>query len=505
MNASTWHRTAPSCYGSGWHVRTALGIALLGLPAVLSAANVAQLKQTAAAEVDQLTPQLKETEQQIWNFAELGLREEKSAALLEERLASAGFQVQSGVAGMPTAFVATFGAGRPIVAFLAEYDALPGVGNAAAPEKRPAPGGITSGHGCGHNLLGSASVTAGIALSRLLAHQRIKGTIKVYGTPAEEDDIGKLYMAKAHLFDGIDAGVEWHPEVFTATANETELALNNFQIEFFGKAAHASAEPEKGRSALHALELTTVGINLFREQMRPTARVHYYVANGGVAPNIIPDYTRLMLNVRDIDRDGVEALYNQVLLIVRGAALGLGVQYKVTLFSALHPLLHNRPLQEAMQRNLESLGPIPFDANDQTFGRALQHAAGVAQTGFAGAVQPLANEPVYDGGSTDVAEVSWIAPTVGLRATTAPADIPWHSWAATATHGTPSALRGAAYAAKAMAYMGIDLLENEPLRARARQAFLAATKGLPYAAGIPADQQPPLERNASPAISPNQQ
>jgi aminobenzoyl-glutamate utilization protein B len=256
--------------------------------------------------------------------------------------------------------------------------------------------------------------------------------IKVFGTPDEEEDIDKLYMAKARMakarvFDGIDAAIEWHPEVFTGTSNETALALNNFQLEFFGRAAHASEEPEKGRSALHALELTTVGIDMFREHMLPTARVHYYVANGGVAPNLIPDYTRLVLNVRDVTREGVEVLYRRALLIAQGASLAMGVEYKVTLFSALHPLLLNRPLQEAMQRNLQMLGPVSFGTDDQAFARTLQHAAGIAETGYDGRVQPLANEPVYDGGSTDVAEVSWIAPTVGLKVTTAPAAVPWHS------------------------------------------------------------------------------
>jgi len=461
-----------------------------------SAANLSGAKLAAVAKVAALAPEVTRVETQIWSYAEVGMRETRSAALLQATLEQAGFSVQRGVAELPTAFVATYGSGEPVIGILAEYDALPGVGNVAAPERRPRPDGEQNGHGCGHNLLGTASVAAAIALREVMIERHIKGTIKVFGTPDEEEDIGKLYMAKAHVFDGIDAAIEWHPEVFTGTTNETALALNNFQIEFFGHAAHASEEPEKGRSALHALELTTVGINLFREQILPTARVHYYVANGGVAPNIIPDYTRLVLNVRDVSREGVEALYHRVLLIAQGASLAMGVDYKVTLFSALHPLVLNRPLQEAMQRNLRGLGPVPFAADDQAYGRALQRAAGIAETGYDGRVQPLASVPVYDGGSTDVAEVSWIAPTVGLKATTAPAAIPWHSWVATAAHGAPSATPGTLYAAKAIALMAVDLLENADLRARAKEAFLSATAGKPYSPGIPSEQHPPLERTA---------
>jgi aminobenzoyl-glutamate utilization protein B len=467
--------------------------------AIASAANLGGAKRAAADKVTALAPEVTRLGAQIWSYAEVGMRETRSSALLEDTLEHAGFRVQRGVADLPTAFVASHGSGEPVIGILAEYDALPGVGNVAAAERRARPDGVQAGHGCGHNLLGTASITAAVALSQVMAERHIKGTLKVFGTPDEEEDIGKLYMAKAHVFDGIDAAIEWHPEVFTGTANETALALNNFQIEFFGRAAHASEEPEKGRSALHALELASVGINLFREQMVPTARVHYYVANGGVAPNIIPEYTRLWLNVRDVSRAGVESLYSRVLLIAQGASVAMGVEYRVTLFSALHPLLLNRPLQEAMQRNLEALGPVPFRADDQNFARALQHVAGIPTTGYDARVQPLAPEPAYDGGSTDVAEVSWIAPTVGLKVTTAPAGIPWHSWVATAAHGAPSASTGTLYAAKAIAFMGLDLFEDSGLRARAKRAFLASTGGRPYVPGIPLEQRPPLERAAGAA------
>jgi len=429
--------------------------------AVALLVSIAATKRDVAARVEVLAPQATRIASEIWSYAEVGRHETRSAALLETTLERVGFSVQRGAAGLPTAFIATYGSGEPVIGVLAEYDALPGAGNVAAPKRSARPDGEQNGHGCGHNLLGTASVTAAIALSEVMSERHIKGTVKVFGTPDEEDDIGKLYMAKAHVFDGIDAAIEWHPEVFTGTSNQTALALNNFQIEFFGRAAHASEEPEKGRSALHALELTTVGINMFREHMVSTARAHYYVANGGTAPNIIPDYTRLVLNVRDVSREGVEQLYQRVLLIAQGASLAMGVDYKVTLFSALHPLTLNRPLQEAMQRNLQILGPVSFGADDQVFGRALQGAAGIAETGYDGRLQPLANEPVYDGGATDVAEVSWIAPTVGLKVSTAPVGIPWHSWVATAAHGAPPAIHGTLYAAKAIAFMALDLLTEE--------------------------------------------
>lgn len=474
-----------------------LTLATLALGSEIAGAAVpgaAKLKKEAASEVGRMAGELATTSEQVWRFAETGLREQRSAALLADRLAGEGFVVERGVAQMPTAFVATYGSGAPVVAILAEYDALPGVGNEAAATRLARADGTTSGHGCGHNLLGTAALGGAIALKRVMATHHLQGTIKVFGTPAEEDDIGKLYMAKAGVFNGIDAAIEWHPYAETGVNNGVELALNNFQFEFFGKSAHASAEPEKGRSALHALEMTTFGLNLLREHVPSTVRMHYYVAEGGVAPNIVPDYTRLVLNVRDVSREGVDAVYERVLKIVDGAAHAMEVDYKVTMFSALNALLLNRPLQEAMQTNLDALEPLRFSADDQEFGRRLQAALHLEPSGFDGGVKPLAAAPVYAGGSTDVAEVSRIAPTVGFQATSAPVGTPWHSWAATASHGSPAARKTVEYAAKVIARMGIDLLTDHALLARAKQEFLRSTGGKPYVAGIPTDQKPPLDR-----------
>lgn len=472
------------------------GAAVLFIAAIATCAAQASpadaLKQQVAVNVDRVAPEIGGIASRIWSFAETGLRERRSAKLLADRLRQEGFAVTQGVADMPTAFVATFGSGAPVIGILAEYDALPGVGNEATPGRALRSDGNQNGHGCGHNLFGAAAVGGAIALKQLIAKHGVRGTIKVFGTPAEEDDVGKLYMAKAGVFNGLDAAIEWHPDTATGTTNSASLALNNFQIEFFGKSAHASAEPERGRSALDASEMTTFGINLLREHVRSTARMHYFVAQGGTAPNIVPDYARLVLNVRDVDRAGVEDAYARVLRIAEGAARAMEVEYKVTLFSALNAVLLNRPLQEAMQANLQLLGPLRFDSSDQDFGRGLQRALGLPEAGFDGTVQALAPQAVYGGGSTDVAEVSRITPTVGFQATSAPVGTPWHAWATTAAHGSSAANKTVAYAAKAIAFMAIDVLLDNDLRQRATEEFKSATNDQPYVPGIPLDQRPPF-------------
>ena len=247
---------------------------------------------------------------------------------MEDALEEAGFSIESGVAGMPTAFVATYGSGRPVIGVLAEYDALPGVGNAPVPEREPREDGVTSGHGCGHNLFGAASVAGAIALKRMMEDQGIEGTIKLFGTPAEETVVGKVYMAKAGVFDGLDAVIDWHPGTETEVKNQKGRAMNNFEVEFFGQAAHAAADPWNGRSALDAVEMMNYGANLLREHVMPTTRIHYVIPNAGQAPNVVPEYAKVWYYVRDIDRESVEKHYDRLLKIAEGAALATNTEHK---------------------------------------------------------------------------------------------------------------------------------------------------------------------------------
>lgn len=431
----------------------------------------------------------------LWNLSETALREDNSAALLVETLEKAGFTVEEGVAGMPTAFVASYGEGSPVVGVLAEYDALPGVGNAAVPRREPREDGVTSGQGCGHNLFAAASVTGAIAIREVMERRGLAGTLRLYGTPAEETVVGKVYMAKAGLFDDLDAVVEWHPDTRTKVNNQRGLAMNNFEVEYFGQAAHGAYDPWNGRSALDAVELMNYGVNLMREHIMPTTRIHYVIPNGGEAPNVVPEYAKVWYYVRDVNRENVEKYYDRIMKIAEGAALGTATERKVTLITGVHEYNLNRPLQEAVQRNLEIVGPPEFTEEDQTFGRELQTFLEVGDEGFSTEVEPLADEvePVQ-GGSTDVAEVSHIVPTVGFSVATAARNVPWHSWATTACHGTDAGVRGAVVASKVIALTGVELLTDAGLRERARQFFEEATGGAEYVSPIPVDQEPRLPK-----------
>jgi aminobenzoyl-glutamate utilization protein B len=394
---------------------------------------------------------------------------------------------------MPTAFVAEWGSAGPVVGVLAEYDALPNIGNEAVPRREARADGVLHGQGCGHNLFGSASVAAAIAVKRTLEAQHIPGTVRLFGTPAEETLVGKVFMARDGLFDGLDGVVEWHPGQSTEVNNNPELAMNSFTVEFRGQAAHSAADPWNGRSALDGVELMDDAVNLMREHIRPTTRIHYVIPNAGDAPNVVPEYAKAWYYVRDTARASVEGYYAWIQDIAKGAALATRTEVQVTLLTGAHEYNLNRPLQEAMWANLQAVGAPKFTADEQAFGRQLQEFLGTKVTGLADTLRPLAATPQPpSGGSTDVAEVSWITPTVGVSVVTAPESVPWHSWATAAYHGTPGAVKGAWVAARVMALTGVDLFTDAELRQRARAAFLAKTGGEPYRSPIPAGQRPPV-------------
>ncbi len=450
-------------------------------------------KQAALSHTDQLWPEIHEMSMTLWDYSELAMLEYRSAEYLADVLEEEGFIVERQVADMPTAFIATYGSGTPRIGILGEYDALPGNGNAIVPRRQEREDGNPDGQGCGHNLFGAASVGAAIALKRTMQEHGMDGTVRLYGTPAEETVVGKVYMAKAGVFDDLDAAIEWHPSLDIDTRNQPGRALNNFTIEFFGQSAHASSDPWNGRSALDAVEMLNYGTNMMREHVKPTARIHYVMPSAGEAPNVVPDYAKVWYYVRAVNRDEVEEYYDWILKIAEGAALATRTTHEVFLTTGVHETLLNRPLQEAMQANLELVGPPPFTEEDQEFARELQRFIGLEEVGLVQEIKPLADgEEPPSGGSTDVAEVSYITPTVGFSMTTAPAGIPWHSWAATASHGTEGGVRAAVTAAKVIAAMGIDMLTDPGLLEQARDFFLERTGGEPYDSPIPVDQAPPV-------------
>jgi aminobenzoyl-glutamate utilization protein B len=394
---------------------------------------------------------------------------------------------------MPTAFVASWGEGSPVIGILAEYDALPNIGNAPVPEQSPREDGHLNGQGCGHNLFGAGSVGAAIALKRVMQKHGIQGSVKLFGSPAEETLVGKVYMAKAGVFDGIDITLDWHPWFETLVANDRGQAMNNFQVEFFGKAAHGAFDPWNGRSALDAVELMNHAVNMMREHIEPTARIHYVIPDGGEAPNVVPNSASVWYYVRDDNREKVEKNYQWMLQIAEAAAMATQTTHEVTLITGVHELLLNRPLQEAAQANLEHVGVPKFSKADQAFAKKLQTNLDLEPEGYASEVQPLAQtvQPT-EGGSTDVAEVTRLAPGVSFYVTTAAKGLPWHSWATAASHGLNGASAGAVVAAKAIALTAMDFLQDEELRKAARAEFDTRMDGRPYQSPLPPDQKPIL-------------
>jgi len=454
--------------------------------------NLSELKAYSLEEAKKLETQTHEICQKLWEYSETALRETKSAELLINILEDEGFTIEKNVAGMPTAFVAKYGSGSPKIGILAEYDALPGVGNSATPFRQKREDGITSGQGCGHNLFGAASVNAAIAIKRTLKNKNVSGTLYVYGTPAEETVIGKTYMAKEGIFDDLDAVLEWHPGRETESGYGKTLAMNNFEVEFYGQAAHGAADPWSGRSALDAVELMNFGTNLMREHIHPTTRIHYVIPNGGDVPNVVPEYAKVWYFVRDTSRADVDFYYDRLLKIADGAATATFTSYKVTLLTGVHEYNLNEPLIMAIQENLLFVGPPIFTEEEQAWGRELQKSTDKAMIGFDTVITKVPSNWKSlnpSGGSTDVAEVSYIAPTAGFTVTTAPKGVPWHSWATTASHGTLAGKKGADVATKVLTLTGIDLFTNENLLKEAKEYFLIQTGGKPYQSPIPADQE----------------
>ena len=468
------------------------GPALFAQPA---ADTLPPAKQTVLETAAALDGEVQRMSMMLWEYAEIALEEERSAAYLADLIEKEGFRVQRAVAGMPTAFVAEWGKGRPIVGILAEYDALPNIGNDAVPRRQARADGHLHGHGCGHNLFGAGSVGAVIILKRVMEKHDLEGTVRLYGSPAEETLVGKVFMANAKLFDDLDAALDWHPSLDTGILNQTGQAMNNFAVEFFGRSAHGAYDPWNGRSALDAAELMNHGVNLMREHIEPSARIHYVMTNAGEAPNVVPDYARAWYYVRDDNRVKVEKNYSWILDIAAGAARATRTKHEVTLITGVHEMLLNRPLQEAAQANLERVGGPDYTEEEQAFARELQAFLELEQTGISEEVDPLADEPEpVEGGSTDVAEVSRITPTVSLYVASAAEALPWHSWSTSASHGTPGSAKAAQVAARVLALTGIDILTDADLLERARAFFREKRGDAPYRSPIPTDQKPPLPK-----------
>ena len=467
-----------------------LGI-LMGLTLVpLNAQNKKTLKKEVIASVETQKDELITVSDKIWVAAEIAFQEKVSSQTLIDYARANGFDVEVGVAETPTAFVATYGSGKPVIGILGEFDALPGISQKTVPEKTPFKEGA-AGHGCGHNMYGTASLGAAGAIKNLIAEGKLKGTVKFFGTPAEEKFFGKLWMARAGLFDDLDACLDWHPADTTEADVQSSLALVDFKVEFFGQTAHASADPWNGRSASDALELYTHGINSFREHVKPTVRIHYHIQDGGQVVNVVPDYSRIWVRVRDTKREGMNEVYEHVRKMAEGAAIMADVDYEINLISGIHEILPNRAGGVAVQENLETLGPLSYTSEELDFAYKIQEATSKPKLGINGKITPLkptAEHPM--GGSTDVGDVSFLVPVVRLGVTVAPEGTPWHSWAVVACGGMSIGHKGMVYAAKALSMSMVDLFTDSKLLQEVKDEFKMRKGDYQYSPMLPPGPPP---------------
>ena len=480
--------------------RLVFGLACLAGLAGLSASPFAgeqvpflPQKTAAVASIDRHAAELARLSDQVWAYAETALLETKSAEAIASFAEAQGFRVRRGVADMPTAFIAEYGQGAPVIAVLGEYDALPGISQKAEPVKAALEAG-GPGHGCGHNLLGVAALGAALAIKEQMVAGKIAGTIRYYGTPAEEAVGGKLYMLRAGLFKDVDVVVSWHPDDETNAETKSSQAIVDFIVEFHGRTAHAAVDPWNGRSAVDGLEIFTHSINYLREHVKPTVRIHYSIVNGGDVPNVVPDYAKLWCWVRDSDRAGVEDVMARVRKIAAGAALAADVESTLTVQGGSYNMLVNMKGQRLVFDNLQWLGPPRFTAEEQQFAREIQKATGTEQAGLDETIVPFLEKPgPPDGGSTDVGDVSWNVPTLQLTVTTAPKKAPWHAWPVVACGGMSIGHKGMNYAAKALAAAMIDLFSDPAKRAEIKKEFAEKVAGKPYQSYLP-DGPPPIPR-----------
>ena len=466
---------------------------LLGTLAALSAASsVAEpsaAKLAAVQAVDRHAAALTELSDRIWAYAEIAFREHRSAAALADFAQAQGFRVERGVAGMPTAFVASYGQGRPVIGVMGEYDALPGLSQKTLPEPLPLVEGA-AGHGCGHNLFGAGSLGAAIAIKEQIAADRLQGTVVFFGTPAEEDVGGKIYMARDGVFDGVDAVLAWHPSDENVADLTSGQAMVDLAVEFRGTTAHAAYDPWNARSAVDAAELFTHGVNLMREHVRPSTRMHYTIASGGDVPNVVAEHARVWLWVRDWRRAEVEELLARVRRLAEGAAAMTETTAAVTVQGGSWEMLINEAGGRLLHDNLVWLGSPVYTEQEQAFAKQIQRASGVPEVGMSAGVKPLEGQQP-EGGSTDVAYVSWVVPTLHLSIATSPVAAPWHAWPVVASGGMSIGHKGMLLAARTLAATMVDLYEQPAALEAVRAEFKAKKGDTVYRPYVP-DGPPPL-------------
>ncbi len=430
---------------------------------------------------------------QIWDWAELGYKEEHSSALLQEHLRAAGFRIRTGVADIPTAFVAEYGIGEaPVIGILAEFDALPGLSQAAVPHRQPivADG---AGHACGHHLFGAGSLAAALATADWLQRSGRPGTIRLYGTPAEEGGSGKVYMVRAGLFDDVDAILHWHPRDRNDAWASTTLANKSAKFRYYGVAAHAASAPERGRSALDGVEAMNHMVNLMREHVPAETRIHYVITRGGAAPNIVPEFAEVFYYVRHPDVTVLKGLWERVVAASVGAATGTGTRVEHEVIHGNYNVLPNETLSHVMDASLRQVGGVVYTETERTFAESLRATFGDTDVALASAAEVQPWQLSEGKASTDVGDVSWAVPTTGLSTATWVPGTAAHSWQAVASGGTTIGVKGMIAASKTLARTAAALFETPSTLAAARDE-LDRRRGNSYDyTPLLGDRDPPLD------------
>jgi aminobenzoyl-glutamate utilization protein B len=439
-------------------------------------------------------------QKQIWALAEVGYQEEKSSRLLQSYLAANGFDVRAGVADEPTSFVASYGSGKPVIAFLAEFDALPGLSQQAVPEKKPVLAGAP-GHGCGHNLLGVGAVAAAVAVKDWLASEKRTGTVRVHGTPAEEGGAGKVYQVRAGLFDAVDVVIDWHPGDRNEARARSSLANISAKFRFHGISTSAAGAAHKGRSAVDGVQAMTYMVELMREHVPQETRIHYIITRGGATPNVVPDFAELWLYARQPNAEVLDGVWTRIIDTARAAAMGTGTTVDYEVIHGAYSLLPNQYLATLVGGNLERVGGVKYSAEEQAFAEQLRKTfppedpdVPSLSPGSQEKVQPMQSTIETGDFSTDVGDVSWTVPVAGqLSAACWPPGTPGHSWQAVAAGGTTIGTKGAMVAAKTMALTAADLFTN-PEHIRQARAEFEKRRGanFVYKARV-GDRKPPLD------------
>ena len=469
------------------------GICFSILLILLVNTGYAEDKAAVFEAIDDIHERMLKVNNAIWTYSEPGLEEHRSSQELQDWLSESGFSIEAGVAGMPTAFVASFGSGEPVIAYLAEFDALLGVSQKAVPFREPRDDpSIIAGHGCGHSVFGTGTTAAAIALARVLESKNLEGTVRLYGTPAEETVDAKTFMLREGLFDDVDVVLSWHVRDVTGASYSYTKAIVTARFSFEGLPAHASTSPQLGKSALDAVELMNVGVNYLREHVPEDTRIHYVVTDGGGQPNVVPPAASSWYYVRADRHDTVEQVYARIVDIAKGAALMTGTTMNVIVEGDSHEVLPNKALSHLITENLETVGPPPFDDSERAFARETQKdLPRIPDKPLYESIRPVPEEPGQISASTDQGDLSWHIPTGRMTVASYAYGAPGHSWQVVASTGMSIGEKAMTVAAKTLAATGFDLVTDPEALGDAKASFREVRDPLEFTTLLPDDAAAP--------------